>query len=132
MTTLKSKKFFRNTPITYWCLNSNLITLGSILYHTTLGIFQGSVPVAQRNQDHLAVSMKLKPRTEKLQTRNLFLQRTHNNMFFLVNYITPEEGPKKPVADEEVIKGALSKEELSGLFKSNTKAYLILVNKFIS
>ena len=45
---------------------SNLLTIGSILYHVVLDFFRGSVPIYPNNQVFLSVNLKIKPRNVAL------------------------------------------------------------------
>ena len=75
----------------------NLKTIASVLYHATMDLFRGKVPVAVNNQVFLSVDMKVKGRVSPLKTPELMNE-------------------KVKVSEEDVMSGLFTKKELTNLF----------------
>jgi len=83
-----------------------LLNLGSIMYHTTINIFKGSLLVTPNNQSFLSVDLKVHPKKRPLQA---------------MDGLKPENGFKAddPEKDGGIIEGFYPRNQLSSFFVDN-------------
>ena len=103
---------------------SNLVTIGSILYHIVLDFYRGSVPIIQNNQSFLPVELKIKPRNVPLTATGKKELKPIINFLDDVPDLNEQEAikPKEEKGKEpEPITGFFTKNELKSCFVDRKK-----------